>query len=223
MDLCPLCDSVTGVQLRAALFDEHFWPSLLATVSPLMATLLAVSLTAREPAEAIPGNASMQAARFMPRHRRVARAGIVLGIGLGGFIDGILFHQILQIHNMMSARIPRSSVINVDINMFWDGLFHAFTWAMTCMGIVLLWRALSGVTEQVRPIGLRSLVGPMLMGWGLFNVVEGIIDHEILQLHHVVELASNHLIGDSAFLVFGAALVVCGRWQSREALRTPDR
>jgi uncharacterized membrane protein len=223
MDLCPLCDGVTGVQLRAALFDEHFWPSLFATMSPLMATLLAVSLTTRRPAQGIPGNPSMQAARLIPQHRRVERAGIVLGIGLGGFIDGILFHQILQIHNMMSARIPRSSVVNVDINMFWDGMFHAFTWAMTCVGILLLWRALSGVTAQVRPIGLRSLVGAMLIGWGLFNLIEGIIDHQLLRLHHVVELASNHLIGDSAFLLFGAALVLCGRWQSREALRALDR
>jgi len=32
-------------------------------------------------------------------------AGLLLGIDLGGFADGILFHQILQIHNMLSAWI----------------------------------------------------------------------------------------------------------------------
>ena len=50
-----------------------------------------------------------------------------MGIGLGGFFDGILFHQLLQIHNMLSAKYPNTSIANLEINMFWDGLFHALT------------------------------------------------------------------------------------------------
>ena len=37
--------------------------------------------------------------------RPVVAAGIVLGAGLGGFFDGIVFHQILQVHNMLTGRI----------------------------------------------------------------------------------------------------------------------
>jgi uncharacterized membrane protein len=33
----------------------------------------------------------------------------------------------------------------------------------------------------------KTLFGAMVMGWGLFNLVEGIIDHHILGIHHVVE------------------------------------
>jgi len=33
----------------------------------------------------------------------------------------------------------------------------------------------------------RTFFGSMVFGWGVFNVVEGIIDHHILNLHHVVE------------------------------------
>jgi uncharacterized membrane protein len=40
-----------------------------------------------------------------------------MGAGLGGFIDGIVFHQILQIHNMLSARIPADTLINAKIHM----------------------------------------------------------------------------------------------------------
>lgn len=45
-------------------------------------------------------------------------AAILFGIGMGGFIDGILFHQILQIHNMLSNRFFPDSLVNIDINMF---------------------------------------------------------------------------------------------------------
>lgn len=29
--------------------------------------------------------------------------GVLLGLGLGGFVDGILLHQILQRHHMLSS------------------------------------------------------------------------------------------------------------------------
>jgi len=45
-------------------------------------------------------------------------AGVFMGIGLGGFFDGILFHQLMQIHNMLSAIRPPTSVPNLEINMF---------------------------------------------------------------------------------------------------------
>ena len=57
--------------------------------------------------------------------RRAVAAGMLLGIGMGGFVDGILFHQILQLHNMLSNRVLRDSLVHEQINMFWDGLFHA--------------------------------------------------------------------------------------------------
>ena len=50
-------------------------------------------------------------------------AATLLGIGLGGFFDGILLHQILQWHNMLSAWIPPVDLTSVKVNMFWDGLW----------------------------------------------------------------------------------------------------
>ena len=58
--------------------------------------------------------------------RPLIAAGTLLGIGMGGFVDGILFHQILQVHNMLSAKYPPTTLVNAEINMVWDGLFHAF-------------------------------------------------------------------------------------------------
>ena len=49
----------------------------------------------------------------------------------------------------------------------------------------------------------------MLVGWGLFNLFEGIVDHHILTIHHVRE-GSNQTAWDLAFLAFGALLVIGG-------------
>src|SRR5262245_36782761 len=110
-------------------------------------------------------------------------AGLLLGIGLGGFVDGILFHQVLQIHNMLSNVYFPNTIVNIEINMFWDGLFHVFTWIMTCIGLLLLWQA---IKKENVPKSNTILLGSMLLGFGLFNLVEGSIDHLLLQIHHVV-------------------------------------
>ena len=61
--------------------------------------------------------------------------GIVLGVGLGGFADGIALHQIAQWHNMGSAVLPPHTMEAMSQNMVWDGLFHAATWIITLIGV----------------------------------------------------------------------------------------
>ena len=68
-------------------------------------------------------------------------AGILFGLGLGGFFDGIVLHQVLQWHHMLtSAGYPPDSVENLKINTLWDGLFHASTYVFVVLGLVVLWR-----------------------------------------------------------------------------------
>ena len=138
--------------------------------------------------------------------RSALTAGVLLGIGMGGFVDGILFHQILQLHNMLSNRVLRDSLVHEQVNMFWDGLFHAFTWMMTAAGITLLW-----FTARYRHVVLsgQAMWGSLLLGWGLFNLIEGLIDHQILQIHHVVQ-NGNHPLWDTVFLASGVLLLVSG-------------
>jgi uncharacterized membrane protein len=145
-------------------------------------------------------------------------AGVALGIGMGGFVNGILFHQILQLHNMLSNVVLRDNLVNEQINMFWDGLFHALTWIMTALGILLLWRAVRN--EPALPSGY-VFFGAILFGWGVFNLVEGIIDHEILQLHHVYQ-NGDHLLWDIVFLASGALLILAG-WFVATGHYAPDR
>ena len=148
--------------------------------------------------------------------RPLIAAAFLLGVGLGGFVDGILFHQILQLHNMLSATRPVVDLVSAEINMFWDGLFHAFTWTMTALGLALLWRA-AGRAEV--PHSTPTFVGGLALGWGTFNLVEGIIDHHILNVHHVVE-RPGHLPYDLAFLAsLGAVLIGIGVMAIRSGRR----
>jgi uncharacterized membrane protein len=143
----------------------------------------------------------------------IAPAGILLGIGLGGFFDGILFHQILQLHAMLSAKIPLDSMANMHTNMMADGLFHAVTWFATLAGVALLWKTLNQPMD-VRPAAI-GLVGYMLAGWGWFNLVEGLINHQILGLHHVVQ-DLGFSIWDWLFLGSGVVLILVGHWMGRK-------
>ena len=96
-----------------------------------------------------------------PNRRPLVAAGILLGVGLGGFVDGIVFHQLLQVHGMLSAKYPKTGVdaetalAHIQINMFWDGLFHALTWTATAVGLALLWRAARTCRSQPAPSSAR--------------------------------------------------------------------
>ena len=152
----------------------------------------------------------------VPRRILPMSPGVLLGIGLGGFVDGIVLHQILQWHHMLtSAGYPDDSVRNLRLNTLFDGLFHATTWIAIAIGLVLLHRA---IRRGFAWSGYR-LLGGMAIGWGAFNLVEGIVDHHILGIHHVKEAAANPLLWDLGFLAFGAALVIIGVSLSRRGVQ----
>ena len=133
------------------------------------------------------------------RMRPLVSAGLILGIGLGGFVDGIVFHQILQWHNMLSSVTPPVDLVSMKYNMLWDGVFHALTWILCAVGVLLLFRA--GRRSDVVWSG-RLLVGSLLGGWGLFNLVEGLIDHQLLGIHHV-HPGDGQLAWDLGFVTLG--------------------
>jgi uncharacterized membrane protein len=136
----------------------------------------------------------------------IGAAGLLLGVGFGGFFDGIVLHQILQWHHMLTSTgdHPASTVAGLQDNTLADGLFHGFTFIASLVGLYLLWKA---TRRDGMPAG-RHLLGLMLMGWGIFNLVEGVIDHQILAIHHVNY--DNVVLWDTLFLALGAALLVGG-------------
>ena len=68
---------------------------------------------------------------------------------------------------------------------------------------------------------LRALVGTMLVGWGLFNLVEGVVDHHLIGVHNVRDDVSDPLWWNVGFLVFGAVLVAVGAVLARSARPPP--
>ena len=150
--------------------------------------------------------------------KRLRLSGILLGLGLGGFFDGIVLHQLLQWHHMISHvnDYPMTTVAGLEANTLADGLFHVATLLLTIAGIALLWTALQ---HDPSPWSTRTFVGLMIAGWGIFNVVEGVIDHLILELHHVRENASNQMAWDLAFLAWGAAMILGGWWLARPEMQ----
>jgi uncharacterized membrane protein len=188
MRLCPDCPST--LEARDRFFTDGLSQHLLLALIPFIATLLAVALATR---------------LLDPRRRAVGGAGLLLGVGLGGFLDGIVFHQILQWHGMLSTRVPPVDLAAAKYNMIFDGLFHLLTWGTTVAGILLLLRAGARRTAWTS----RLVAGAMLAGWGLFNLIEGVIDHQLLGLHHV-RPGDGQAVWDAAFLMSGVILIVVG-------------
>jgi uncharacterized membrane protein len=135
-------------------------------------------------------------------------AGILLGLGLGGFVDGILLHQILQWHHLVSEvdGLGPSTLPRMRLNVLADGLFHVLTWTLVLIGILVL----AEVTRSARPIRRVGLLGWMAVGWGVFNLVEGVVNHHLLQIHRVRPAAINPDAYDVGFLILGALLLLGG-------------
>jgi uncharacterized membrane protein len=97
------------------------------------------------------------------RSHRATVAGILIGIGMGGFVDGIVLHQMLQWHHMLSNIVPPHTMDGMRANMTWDGLFHALTWVITLVGILRLRSA--AYARDLIP-SARTFVGQLILGWG---------------------------------------------------------
>jgi uncharacterized membrane protein len=195
---CPSCTE----EFRAALAEFGAYRPLAALASVAVVCAAAVTTAGR-------------LFGATPALRSLLRAGLLLGIGLGGFVDGIVLHQILQWHAMVSAELTPADLISAKVNMVWDGVFHLGMWGFTLAGVATLWRA-----ARHGPIvgeGGR-LVAAMFLGWGLFNIIEGLIDHHIFGLHHVRDFVPSRTPWDLWFL--GISAVLCGLSVGR-ALRGP--
>ena len=135
--------------------------------------------------------------------------GILYGIGLGGFVDGIVLHQVLQWHHMVSDvhDYPTTTVAGLEVNTLADGMFHAATWLFVLaasLATLHSWRQ-----GRLAP-SYAFHFGGVLAGWGLFNLVEGVVDHLVLGVHHVRDDLGGPLSWDIGFLVLGALLVAGG-------------
>jgi uncharacterized membrane protein len=149
-------------------------------------------------------------------------AGIFFGLGLGGFFDGIVLHQVLQWHHMLSSWYPVNNLENLEFNTRWDGIFHSATYVFVLIGLFLLWRSAHRAHLYWSS---KLLLGTMLLGFGIFNTIEGIVNHHLLGIHHVNETVPREQwpLWDVAFTAWGVAMILIGWLITRAGLREQAR
>ena len=130
-----------------------------------------------------------------------------MGIGLGGFVDGIVLHQIFQWHHMLTHQEAATTVVGLELNTLVDGFFHVATWLFVLAGSIVM---LGSWRQGRQAPNLPFHAGLLLAGWGVFNLVEGVVNHHVLELHHVRDDLGAPLSWDLGFLALGVLLVLAG-------------
>jgi len=143
---------------------------------------------------------------------RVRRAGLLTGLGFGGLFDGILLHQILQWHHLLSG-VPGAWAADLRHQVLADGLFHAVMVAALLAGLALVLRARQALAA---PTGARRFTGAFVAGFGVWHVVDALLSHGILQLHHIRMDTEHRLAWDLGWLLaFGIVPLVMARALAR--------
>ncbi|MDF0726332.1 DUF2243 domain-containing protein [Cytobacillus sp. S13-E01] len=124
----------------------------------------------------------------------------VIGFGFLGALDGIIFHQLLQWHSVVMDTNRSGQIIS-------DGIFNFAVTIALVVGGVLLW--LAGKPTDLAK-GVSLLIGGILIGGGAFNLIEGITNHHIFQIHRIKPGDPNAIIYDLTFLVLGVILIIIG-------------
>jgi uncharacterized membrane protein len=134
---------------------------------------------------------------------RLAWSGYVLGIALGGFFDGILLHQVLQWHHLLSL-VPGQSLRSVEAQILADGLFHVLMYAIALVGLWLLWGARTAFAKDG---AARRLLAATVFGFAIWNVIDVVGFHWIAHIHRIrVDVPPEQRLGwDLGWLaLFGA-------------------
>lgn len=152
-------------------------------------------------------------AAAIPALRSLGWAGFLLGFGLGGFFDGILLHQVLQWHHLLSL-VTREPFQDIRVQILADGLFHVLMYVIAFAGLWKLWR---GRHSFSAPGGDRALLASAAIGFGAWHIIDGILSHWVLGIHRIRLDSDNVLFWDLLwFFVFGVAFVALGWWLRRD-------
>jgi uncharacterized membrane protein len=144
-------------------------------------------------------------------------SGLLLGLGFGGFIDGILMHQLLQWHHLVSNKESPRSLEGLELNILADGFFHAASLFLVAGGVVVV------LAHRKQGRLARSWAyhgGLMVAGFGLFNVADGIVNHWLTGAHHVRDDLGGPASWDVGFFVLSVVVTVSGWLIHRRGVET---
>jgi uncharacterized membrane protein len=148
-------------------------------------------------------------ATMATRSRSPVSAAFILGIGLSGFIDGILLHQVLQWHHLLSL-VPGETFRDIGTQILADGLFHVLMYAITAVGLLMLWRRRAALDE---PGAASRVGGGFLLGFGVWNIIDVGFFHWILGIHRIRVDVPDPMTYDIAWLVLLGLIPTALGWR----------
>jgi uncharacterized membrane protein len=134
-------------------------------------------------------------------------AALLLGFALGGFFDGILLHQVLQWHHLLSKV---DAVTDLRTQILADGLFHVLMWVFAVAALLRLHgrRAALGGTHAG-----AVLASAALYGFALWQAVDVVVFHWVAGIHNVRVQVPHPLAWDVGWLfAFGVPPLLLARW-----------
>jgi uncharacterized membrane protein len=136
----------------------------------------------------------------IPTRPSVLAAGLI-GVAVMAAVDEVVFHQLLAWHHFYDRGTPAVALLS-------DGLLHA----AELVGLVggFFWFADLRRRGVLMPL---AAWGGFLLGAGIFQLFDGLVDHKVLRVHQVrygVDLAGYDLAWNLAgvlLLFVGAYLI----------------
>ena len=151
----------------------------------------------------------------VPDTRSATRPLLLTGFGLGAFLDGIVLHQLLQWHHLVSDLRAPDDLAGLKANTFWDGVFHLASWFIVLAGLLWLVRC----RADLRRLTLRRVAGPLLIGWGAFNITDQVVFHMLLGAHHI-RMVEDYQLYDWGYTAIGVVLVLVGLRLGKDRAQT---
>lgn len=139
--------------------------------------------------------------------RRMMLPAWLAGFALGGFLDGILLHQVLQWHHLLSGI---TDAADLRFQMLWDGAFHAAHYALALAALVLF-----GLRRGAAPGAGRVMLGAALLGFGAWHLLDAVVNHWAIGLHRIRQDSPDPLFWDLVFFALGASTAAIGAWLLR--------
>lgn len=144
-----------------------------------------------------------------------AWGGYLLGFSLGGFFEGILLHQILGWHHVLSA-VQVGPFREPDTQLLADRIFYVVICSIAIAGVWSMWRGRASTDLLTR----RKLISHALIGFGAWHVMDVTVAHWFLGIHRTRMDSSNPLAWDLLWLgIFGLGALLAGLLLSRRHKR----
>ncbi len=124
-------------------------------------------------------------------------SGVFFGVGLAGFIDEVVFHQLLHWHHFYDRATPAIGLVS-------DGLFHAVSWVATVVALLMF-----ADLRRRRAFHRQLWLAGLLIGTGGFQLYDGLVQHKLLRLHQI-RYVPEVLVYDVVWNLVAAAVLAAG-------------